>query len=643
MYGSTFSFGGDNAFAFGDSRRSARNFIPEPYQPANLEQNKNVSDDDTNMQESQTSNGIKTPTSVSSDAWSAFVSESHKQFMMFRQDIKKFSDSEFLLDSSIPSYYDSNTRETQQKKQEVVYEAAREYETCLYAYLERLEETNQNTEKAQEQLQIMHLCRILFFGPQSRSVQTLSSQIVQWIQKWREPDISSDKNMMEHVNEEWWGVVHALLLQGHTDIANSYLNYYNKDDASINVLKQLAEELPRINVRDDPHSFKYKFDKWQKQVRANASKTSNANIKTCFSILSGDTNTIQEKSSSWHQELAAKLLYKYPTSSRQEIMDMCALLSSTYKEQIKRDALDSLVVLIIPSKMEAALDFINKKNQPEWLSAHLSDLMVHMTRSEGLKKSRDQHIIKYSNTLEVSWWRISLDYLVTTQDQSHVKSLLQNIELDQPTKLTKVIEWCKHHQNEELVEVMHELYQRYANKFINKNNAIAIRYLLLANRRDKVNRLVSSTLNKYITKALKGESQDEELRCIADIVEQESIAEQDSSLLFVHQYVSLLDGFKLLKEENVSHALARLVSILLSDCVNCGITRRFCILLLNHAVELLRRDEIVFDYRATTSMMDCLVKLELSHRDLLKDVKKEMIDRIRFSLVANMSRTITNQ
>ncbi len=284
---------------------------------------------------------------------------------------------------------------------------------------------------------------------------------------------------------------------------------------------------------------------------------------------------------------------------------------------------------------------------------------------------REQYIVEYIQSLpNQDMWSVSLDYLESTllssQRESYIleciRQILSHVRLDTTKTLQKCVEFCKKHS--ELTDVAKSLNVTYGMKFIkNSYPAHAILYFLRADDTKRIARVVDKIVVEYLENQLnpgkdseaKRNSALQNLRAIANIVHQGLHMNEDAEvemvsfshlqkLLFVHHYVTLLDGIEAIETGHASQEhlqkVAQLVMTLIVDTGRSAFPRRFWLLLLTHAVGLLEQHNVAFSNKQLSVMMNCLVQLEVSHRNYLQGIDDSHLDVIRLSLSRNMARAM---
>jgi hypothetical protein len=211
-----------------------------------------------------------------------------------------------------------------------------------------------------------------------------------------------------HEHAEYWPSIFAFLVRGITKQARHLLSLHPLSEASgseskenaFAILNDLLKTMPMIKVDLETADFQTQMKAWNAKVAAAASRQDifinrPAELKTIFSILTGDVKALAKASNDWAILLVGLVLYGHATSKPHEVRGLLSSIESLVKERIEQedgaaedslllefaptigrqsDTVDTLVQAIVRLDTVELLIGVLELNNP-WFSAHFLDLL----------------------------------------------------------------------------------------------------------------------------------------------------------------------------------------------------------------------------------------------------------------------------
>lgn len=219
----------------------------------------------------------------------------------------------------------------------------------------------------------------------------------------------SPSSVAVHEHSEYWPSIFAYTIRGMTKPARQLLALHPQFSATANpsenvfeILKGLLKRMPMIKVGSlsaQHGDFQTQFSAWKSEVAAASARNDifvnrPPQLRTIFSILSGDSTTLARFSNNWAILLVSIVLYSNPTTKPHEVKSIMqtlpALINSTKQGEDTTygqsmvlefadtvgnldDTVDALIQAIFELETAMILHGVLDFNNP-WFAAHFLDL-----------------------------------------------------------------------------------------------------------------------------------------------------------------------------------------------------------------------------------------------------------------------------
>lgn len=206
-----------------------------------------------------------------------------------------------------------------------------------------------------------------------------------------------------HEHNEYWPSIFSYAVRGMTKQARQLLALHPQASATTNpsenvfeIVKGLLKKMPMVKASGEETDFQTQYAAWKTEVASAASRTDifvnrPRQLRTLFSILSGDPSTLCQYSNNWAVLLVSLLLYTNPTHKphdvRSILQDLPTLISSRKESEYASSSLlsfiptiaglsetvDALVQAIFEMETAMILHGVLDYGNP-WFAAHFLDL-----------------------------------------------------------------------------------------------------------------------------------------------------------------------------------------------------------------------------------------------------------------------------
>lgn len=206
-----------------------------------------------------------------------------------------------------------------------------------------------------------------------------------------------------HEHVEYWPSIFAYVVRGMTKQARQLLALHPQADATANpsenvfeIVKGLLKRMPMIKANVEETDFQSQYSAWKAEVAAASSRNDifvnrPSQLRTIFSILSGDASTLCQFSNNWAILLVSLILYTHPTHKphdvRAVLQNLPTLISARKDSEYSQshimeflptigglnETVDALVRAIFEIETAMILHGVLDYGNP-WFVAHFLDL-----------------------------------------------------------------------------------------------------------------------------------------------------------------------------------------------------------------------------------------------------------------------------
>ncbi|KFB35616.1 AGAP012362-PA-like protein [Anopheles sinensis] len=258
---------------------------------------------------------------------------------------------------------------------------------------------------------VWHLVEILIVDSNASSG-TVVTSLLQWI-RYHFPNPERDATALlqepaEDVEKKanYWPLVKALILQGHTMVARALLRLHpSSDTRSFQVADQLLQSLPIYNVHDglSVHKYKVHWQSWRDNLHIlieAGNFGAEPNLEEILRLISGDRvawRRQQRAATCWYEYLPGFLLYtdsscRYYQLSRyanEWMMDFASAHANSHRNAPEFTVLDNLVLAVMDNNLPEAVVLLQQIPDNNWCAVHIVDLLYHAGLLHGNRPEDD--------------------------------------------------------------------------------------------------------------------------------------------------------------------------------------------------------------------------------------------------------------
>ncbi|XP_001848361.2 nuclear pore complex protein Nup75 [Culex quinquefasciatus] len=363
---------------------------------------------------------------------------------------------------------------------------SRTYRSAIRACLEKLEDLITNTKPRDlEQYQnyvtifysveyIWHLVEILIVD--SNSATAVVPNLLEWVQYHFPTANRMATELLQQgrdvdSNEEYWGVVKGLIIQGQIQVARALLRLHTKSEmVCFEVAEQILQTMPIYSAYGglSVPKFKSQWQYWSANARSKIDAgilAAEPDLEEIVKLVVGDRQTWTEQcryATSWFEYFPGYLFYTESTCKYYELgtfantwLSQCIStggMNATYKY------LDKIILSVMENNLPQVLHNIQNICDNKWFLTHLVDLLYHcgqLTLSTGGTEDQDAEKLFRESLLydfgtllmsrNASLWEVGLDYLEfsSTEGLGAREALLARIPIRNEKQALKLISAAK--------------------------------------------------------------------------------------------------------------------------------------------------------------------------------------------------------
>eukprot|EP01114_Cavostelium_apophysatum_P021480 TRINITY_DN7509_c0_g1_i2.p1 TRINITY_DN7509_c0_g1~~TRINITY_DN7509_c0_g1_i2.p1 ORF type:complete len:739 (-),score=157.60 TRINITY_DN7509_c0_g1_i2:40-2256(-) len=500
---------------------------------------------------------------------------------------------------------------------------------------------------------VWHFAEI-FLVVQSNSI---VHQLVEWI-SFHFPG-ATDSVLSEISNSpqpekspNYWNIITRYLLQGQIQKARSLLKLHSDNatassrrhrDDLLFVVQDLLDRMPRLEEAST-NEYSLIFRDWQEQCRGALVGVQNNELTTILRILSGDEDTLLDKTEAWYELLIARVIYSEPTIKKTDVKYLAEQCLEYYPSLT---ILDNIMISIIQQHTTKVITDSIQFFDSWWFVAHLADLLYVCNSLETytMKSGTDlrEHLLtEYALSLvatsEKNMWQIAITYLQSCQNGARlVQHVIENQAVETENKAHRVLNYCSAAELDEQAKTVHRVVAMQ--HFKRKRYGSAIQWLLRRNDIERVNQLSNLILNELLDGNSNYEEDMDDLHAVLESVGPDSVV--SSRLHFLEQFQKLR---RFTREKNYREFADLTLKLLESNTVPHVLWPR----LLSDLIPVLQKSSAVLGVSQTQRLMNCVQEFE-SHRNTFSasetgsSVESQDLERLNFLLLQNLSKAIADR
>ncbi|KAJ2334773.1 Nucleoporin nup85, partial [Coemansia sp. RSA 2673] len=265
------------------------------------------------------------------------------------------------------------------------------------------------------------------------------------------------------LNTDLWPYLKKLALRGHVaTLANMLERVAPAQELSSSAARwardiaRVARDMPLGSNEETSGSFNARWRRWNEELQNTVSaidslisggkqpEANDAELESLYAIadvMRGNADAISAESKSWQDMLGAILLYSEPTSQADRLPSLAGIMVEQFQAS-EFSVLDRALVALLNHELPEFLVYCNQIDT--WLSAHISDLMDHisildMCRATFAVDPREHYLLALGESYlsHENLWRVGLDYLGLIGSQagnSVMEEYAMRIPLESDTK-----------------------------------------------------------------------------------------------------------------------------------------------------------------------------------------------------------------
>ncbi|KAI7823697.1 nucleoporin Nup85-like protein [Kickxella alabastrina] len=430
-------------------------------------------------------------------------------------------------------------------------------------------------------------------------------------------------------NELLWPYLKKLALRGHVSVLGNMLERLAPSQllsASAarwaRSLSQLCRKMPLSSSDETAGSFNSRWRQWNEELRGHATaigcllgdageKDGGAGgdkdkaLEALFAIsevMRGDLDAIAAEGEMWQDIMGATLLYSEPTARADRLPALVGAIIEQFEESAFTELDRALVALL---NHDLAEFLVHCDHIDHWLSAHISDLMDHISvldicRRVFVVDPREHYLMALGESYlgHEDLWRVGLDYLGlcrTVAGALVMEEYVTRIPLDSDRKAEQVLRVCEVYTLECARDRIHRQLGRQ--KWQRGRLGAAIAHFAQVCDHDSIGLICDQIWNAYISSG--------ELTygpTIDGVMASSSLSEGSGSLLH-HEGLQFLSKYRDFHELYAAGAFVEAGKVLLSILL-CEIAPAYALGdLLVDSIPLLEGDTLVFSSEDTFELM----------------------------------------
>ncbi|KAJ2596963.1 Nucleoporin nup85 [Coemansia sp. RSA 1722] len=399
-----------------------------------------------------------------------FISDTHAVFIALQRLMENYGDSTDQVSAGIEGILRMSTlyREAMLRQVRVLQEV-----TVVNDFIEEEIETFQSMHA------IWHLFEIIYLTTVAPG---LSTSIVPYFMEWLNinfpaPSADEGRRIAEGSptadelakRDGLWSYLKKLAIRGHVSILANMLEKLGHSQLLsaaaarwASTISEISRKMPLGSNEETTGSFNARWKRWNEEVRNTATavkgllssdkKSKDLALESLFTIveiLRGDVDTISAESDLWQDIIGAVMLYSEPTAQAGRLPSLVNVVVEQYESDAFTE-LDRALVALLNHDLPEFLPLCSHIDH--WLSAHIADLMEHITIMDICKKvfavnPREHYILALCETYlgHENLWRVGLDYLgmcKTRAGISVMEEYAMRIPLDSDRKAEQVLRVC---------------------------------------------------------------------------------------------------------------------------------------------------------------------------------------------------------
>ncbi|XP_058117019.1 nuclear pore complex protein Nup75 [Anopheles ziemanni] len=260
---------------------------------------------------------------------------------------------------------------------------------------------------------VWHLVEILIVDSNASSG-TVVTSLLQWIRyHFPGPERDATALLQDPAGDvekraNYWPLVKALILQGHTMVARALLRVHpSSDTRSFQVAEQLLQSLPIYNVHDglSVHKYKAHWQCWRDNVHMlieAGNFGAEPYLEEILRLISGDRvawRKQQRSATCWYEYLPGFLLYtdsscRYYQLSQYANEWMMDFASAQNQTAPGLTFLDKLVLAIMDNNLPEIVVLLQQIPDNNWCAVHIVDLLYHAGLLHGSRPEDDPNGIE---------------------------------------------------------------------------------------------------------------------------------------------------------------------------------------------------------------------------------------------------------
>ncbi|KAJ5080562.1 frount protein-related [Anaeramoeba ignava] len=486
---------------------------------------------------------------------------------------------------------------------------------------------------------VFHLCENFFLLHSKYP----SFSFVRWFQL-----NFTDQLEIESIDTESikWNKICRSIIHGKFENAINLLAKFPPNQTIQNTQK-ILQEFPELKYQTHLTIYRKQFQNWRKKCdkiyNSNEEIKQNPNLSAIYKILLGDENEINQRTDSWIERFASKLLFIYPNL---EIQSFGSKAKECFTEKEKKERindLDQIYLDILSLNTSRALLRIYSQIGNTWLSAHLSDLLFHI---DSIQKDvlptlgtdiREFFVLEFCQTLlsNPSRMPILVDYLISCQKMGKMllSEIVQRQNIDDEFIYKKLLNICQNNQLDLEYKTICQIYGMKS--FSSHKFPSGINALLEAEKIE----IVNSGINRFFKKIVSEEIPLYQIQLVIESLESDKQNQTSKKVLFLKHYKELCEYF----QENQMDKAGRLILEIMKKEIA---PKMFWLTLIWDAIVIMEEEEkkieqeqfqknSIFNHDSIMFFLTKVKEITSSHQanEYTQYISKDQLQVIRFNLI----------
>ncbi|KAJ1960072.1 hypothetical protein GGI12_004001 [Dipsacomyces acuminosporus] len=372
------------------------------------------------------------------------------------------------------------------------------YREAMLRQMKVLQEAKQQSEFVQTEVDVFqsmhavwHLLEIIYL---TTNTYGLNSSIVPHFMEWLNVNFPSP--LAEEADaiagasadalaqsDDLWPYLNKLVLRGHVSILANILGsvaasrHLSPSAARWSQeIADLAREMPLASDEETAGSFNARWRRWNERLQnastamaslipedsdASFEDPALASLYNIAEVLRGNVDVIYDEGKTWQDILGATLLYNEPTAQADRLPSLADVVVQQFRSS-EFPVLDRALVALLNHDLPSFAVYCNQIDP--WLSAHIVDLMDHISILESCHKvfavdPREHYLLALGESYlgHESLWRVGLDYLGMSSEAGIcvMEEYAMRIPLESDRKAQQVLRVCEKYQLRRATDRIH--------------------------------------------------------------------------------------------------------------------------------------------------------------------------------------------